>query len=74
MELPELEKDPRFDTDESRTENQLALLEILEKKFAEKTLAEWTKCFEPADLLWSAIQSPKEVLEDPQVRENDIII
>lgn len=74
MELEDLENDPRFDSNESRMENQPVLFKILEETFSKKTLAEWTERFEPADLLWSPIQSPKEALEDPQVKENNMIV
>ncbi len=71
---PELEDDPRFDSIESRAENQPALFEMLEEKFQEKTLAEWSAQLEGADLLWSPIEPPEEVLEDSQVRANDYIV
>jgi len=74
IEMEELEKDPRFDSIESRIENQLELFQILEEVFLKKTLAEWKDRFNQVDMLWSPIQSPKEVIEDPQVIENDIIV
>jgi len=74
IEREDLERDPRFDSIEHRIENRAALLEILEALFAGKTLAEWTKQLNSADLLWSPIKSPKEVLEDPQVKANDYIV
>jgi crotonobetainyl-CoA:carnitine CoA-transferase CaiB-like acyl-CoA transferase len=70
----ELEKDSRFDTVESRMENQPALFHLLEEVFRERTLSEWKERFDKLDLLWSPIQSPKEVLADPQVIENDMIV
>jgi crotonobetainyl-CoA:carnitine CoA-transferase CaiB-like acyl-CoA transferase len=74
IERVELEKDPRFNTVESRMENQTVLFHLLEEVFREKTLAEWKERFDKLDLLWSPIQSPKEVLADPQVIENDVFI
>jgi crotonobetainyl-CoA:carnitine CoA-transferase CaiB-like acyl-CoA transferase len=74
IEMEALEKDPRFDSIESRMENQSALFQILEGVFRKKTLAEWKERFDKVDLLWSPIQSPKEVIKDPQVIENDIIV
>jgi crotonobetainyl-CoA:carnitine CoA-transferase CaiB-like acyl-CoA transferase len=74
IEREELEKDPRFDSVETRMENQGELFQILEDVFRQKTLAEWKEQFDKADLLWSPIQSPKEVIADPQVIENDIIV
>jgi len=74
IEMEALEKDPRFDSVESRMENQSALFQILEEVFRKKNLAEWKERFDKVDLLWSPIQSPKEVITDPQVIENDIIV
>jgi crotonobetainyl-CoA:carnitine CoA-transferase CaiB-like acyl-CoA transferase len=74
IEMEELEKDPRFDSVESRMENQTALFQILEQVFRKKSMAEWKERFDKVDLLWSPIQSPKEVIADPQVIENDIIV
>ncbi|MEE8399387.1 MAG: CoA transferase [Desulfobacterales bacterium] len=74
IEMDSLEKDPRFDSVESRAENQPALFEIVTETFRGRTLAEWEECFEPADLLWSPIKSPKEVLKDPQVLANEYVV
>jgi len=74
IEMDHLEKDSRFDSIESRMENQPALFRILEEMFLKKTLAEWTERFEPADLPWSSIKTPKEVLQDPQVLANDYTV
>lgn len=74
MEMDHLENDPRFDTIQSRMENQPALFQIIEEAFRERTLAEWTERLDPADLLWSPIKSPTEVLEDPQVEANDYVV
>lgn len=74
IERDDLELDPRFDSIESRIENQPALFRIIEEALLAKTLAEWTEQFEPFDLLWSPIKSPREVLQDPQVKANDYIV
>jgi crotonobetainyl-CoA:carnitine CoA-transferase CaiB-like acyl-CoA transferase len=74
IEMETLEKDPRFDSVESRMENQSLLFNILEDVFRKKDLAEWKERLDKVDLLWSPIQSPKEVIEDPQVIANDIIV
>lgn len=74
MEMADLEKDPRFDSTESRAENQPALFKIITEAIGKRTLAEWEARFGPADLLWSPIKSPKEVLQDPQVLANEYIV
>ena len=40
--------------------------------FLEKTLAEWSSQLQGADLLWSPIKSPEEVLQDPQVQGSGV--
>ena len=74
IDIAHLENDPRFDTVESRMENQSELLKILEALFCKKTLVEWSEQLASADLLWSPIKSPKEVLQDPQLKANDYIV
>jgi len=55
-------------------ENQAVLFHLLEEVFRKRTLAEWKERFDQLDLLWSPIQTPKEVLDDPQVIENEVIV
>ncbi|MBW2622082.1 MAG: CoA transferase [Deltaproteobacteria bacterium] len=73
IEMEELEKDPRFASTEGRVENQPALFRLLEEVFRKKTLAKWKERFDQVDMLWSPIQNPREVINDPQVRANGII-
>ena len=74
IERPDLEHDPRFETTEARTENQEALFPIMEEVFRDKTLEEWKPRLTEAGMLWAAIQSPREVVKDPQARANDVFI
>ena len=71
---PELENDPRFVSRESRTENKDTLLSILEEVFRNRTLEEWKPILTEAELLWAPVQTPDEVVNDPQVIANDIIV
>lgn len=68
----ELENDPRFNSIESRSQNQTALRQILEEVFRSKTLDEWKIILNEAGLIWAPIQTPREVITDPQARANDI--
>jgi len=74
IEREELEQDPRFATIEAMTENNTALLHILEDVFASRTLAEWRPCLNAAGLPWSSVQSFPEVINDPQARANDFFV
>lgn len=74
IEREELEHDPRFETTEARKENQADLFHILEDVFSSKTLDEWKTPLTEARLLWGPIQSPQEVVNDPQARANDFFV
>jgi len=71
---PELADDPRFNSREARTENRDALRTVLEEAFKGRSLEEWRPILTTAELLWSPIQTPEEVVDDPQVRANDVIV
>jgi crotonobetainyl-CoA:carnitine CoA-transferase CaiB-like acyl-CoA transferase len=66
----DLEHDPRFGSYLPRLENHAALFDILEKTFAEKTLAEWKPRLDEAGLPWAPILSLPEVTSDEQARAN----
>ena len=66
LELPDLEGDPRFATAAARRENARALMAILDAAFATRPLAEWAQRFDEVDLWWAPVQTPAEVVQDPQ--------
>ncbi len=69
----ELVDDPRFNTLQAREENCAALIVILDETFAQKTRDEWLALFAPEDLIYSPIKDYWEVVNDPQVLENDFL-
>ena len=71
---PDLENDTRFVSQEARTEHKDALLIILQDVFKSRSLEEWKPVLTEAGLLWSPIQTPAEVVNDPQVRANGVIV
>ena len=71
---PELEDDARFNSREARVENRDTLRTILDEVFKGRSLEEWRLVLTAAELLWSPIQTPEEVIDDPQVRANDVIV
>jgi len=73
MGLEELEHDPRFNTIEARSENRKELVSILDEKFATKTRDEWLEIFEKESVICTPVQSPAEVVNDPQALANDYI-
>ena len=74
MGLPELEHDSRFSTTEARHDNCLELVAIFDNKFAEKTRKEWMEIFGREGLIYTPVQSPSDVFEDPQPLANQYII
>jgi len=73
MGLEDIVDDPRFNTLKAREENSAEVVEILDKTFAAKTRDEWIAIFTPENLIYSPIKDYWEVVNDPQVLENDYI-
>ena len=72
--LSEVIDDPRFATMEARNDNGLALVEILDKKFAEKSYDEWDTLFrESGDFIYAKVQPIEDLQYDTQVIANDYI-
>ena len=71
---PELLNDPRFKDDASRAANSAQLTEILDKVFASQPLAHWHDALERARITYGIVRTPTEVVTDPQVLANDIIV
>jgi crotonobetainyl-CoA:carnitine CoA-transferase CaiB-like acyl-CoA transferase len=71
---PELENDPRFDTDDKRLENAELLVAMFDDIFATRTLEEWLHIFEDYDLFVCAVNSLIDLGSDPQVIENDYLV
>ena len=71
--LEDLINDPRFSTLKAREENCAELIVLLDDRFARKTRDEWLVLFAAADLIYSPIKDYWEVVNDPQVLENDFL-
>jgi CoA:oxalate CoA-transferase len=71
--LTGLVEDPRFSTLKAREENCGEVVAILDKAFAGKDRDEWLELFAQEDLIYSPIKDYWEVVNDPQVLENDYI-
>lgn len=70
---PELIEDPRFASHSLRGQNHLDLVQVLSDGFAKKTLEEWRSALKDIDGSWAAVQTPREVLTDPQVGANNYV-
>ena len=63
---PELEKDALFATARDRRKNAEALVALLDAEFATRPRAEWFDRFDEVDMWWAPVQTPEEVVADPQ--------
>ncbi|MFH1349901.1 MAG: CoA transferase [Pseudomonadota bacterium] len=71
---PELENDPRFDTDDKRLENAEALVAILDEIFASRPRQEWLRIFAEYDIFSCGVNSIMDLQNDPQVLENGYLV
>jgi len=73
--IEHLEKNPKFENMEKRTENCEELTTIIEKVFATKPGQEWITVFrETGDVPCTLVQTITEVINDPQSLANEYII
>jgi len=71
---PELEDDPRFNSIEARGKNRKELITLMDDTFATKTREEWFEIFKKEGLIYTPIQTPTEVINDPQSVANDYVV
>jgi crotonobetainyl-CoA:carnitine CoA-transferase CaiB-like acyl-CoA transferase len=58
--------DERFRDARSRRHHRVALIALLDSLFASRPLAEWARRFDAQDVWWAPVQSPADVIADPQ--------
>jgi CoA:oxalate CoA-transferase len=71
---PELARDPRFASNESRTRNADALKRELEAALAARTSAEWSARLEAAGIPCGPVQDVAQVLSHPQLRARNMVV
>jgi formyl-CoA transferase len=69
----ELLDDPRFVDAKARYVNCKALINELDKLFASEDHAYWVRKQQPLKGVWAPLQSPEEVIADPQALENGFV-
>ena len=72
--IEELEHDPRFNSIEARKSNAEQLVAIFDETFITKTRDEWMEIFEKEKVICAPVQTPIEVVNDPQTLANEYII
>jgi CoA:oxalate CoA-transferase len=74
LDREDLIKDPRFDNNHHRTENQPELSKVLTGELTKKTTAEWVEICEKAEIPYSKINNMKEICEDPIIRHRNMLV
>src|SRR6516165_2599070 len=71
---PDLLTNPRFSDPSKLMSNMPELTAILDDVFGEQPMAYWYKTFNGVHVTFGAVRGPQEVINDPQLRANDIIV
>ena len=74
LDRPDLVDDPRFATTKDRQKNREELTPILDEVFATRPYDEWEKRLSENNLMYGPIQSPLDVIKDPQALANDFFV
>jgi crotonobetainyl-CoA:carnitine CoA-transferase CaiB-like acyl-CoA transferase len=71
---PDLLADPRFSDPAKLAQNRPELTAILDEIFGAQPMAHWYDVFNGAHVTFGAVRGPQEVINDPQLRLNDIVV
>jgi crotonobetainyl-CoA:carnitine CoA-transferase CaiB-like acyl-CoA transferase len=71
---PDLRTDPRFSDPAKLAEHMPALTEILDEVFGSQPMAHWGEVFDGVHVTFGVVRGPEEVINDPQLRANDIVV
>ena len=71
---PDLLTDARFADSVKQAAASAQLTAILDQIFASQPMAHWREVFERAHLIFGVVVAPSEVIKDPQLRANDIVV
>src|SRR4051794_10115064 len=70
---PDLLTDPRFSDPAKLTTNMPQLTAVLDEIFCAEPMAHWYEVFNGIHVTFGAVRGPQEVINDPQLRLNDIV-
>ena len=70
----ELLKDPRFADPEKLAANRPHLTAIADEIFDSQPMSHWREVFDKAHLTYGLVRDPSDVIKDPQLQENGIIV
>src|SRR3954466_6307967 len=66
--------DPRFSDPAKLTANMSQLTAILDEVFGAQPMAHWYEVFNGVHVTFGAVRGPQEVINDPQLQLNDIVV
>ena len=66
--------DPRFSDPAKLMQNMPQLTAILDEVFGSQPMAHWYEVFNGVHVTFGAVRGPQEVVDDPQLRANDIVV
>jgi crotonobetainyl-CoA:carnitine CoA-transferase CaiB-like acyl-CoA transferase len=66
--------DPRFSDPAKLTANMPQLVAILDEVFGAQPMSHWYEVFNGVHVTFGAVRGPQEVINDPQLRANDIVV
>ena len=72
--VPDLAKDPRFDSFWKLVDNRAELDWLIEEALQAKTTAEWLPLMDKAELWVGPVNDYPEVFRDPQVVHNQMVV
>jgi formyl-CoA transferase len=71
---PDLVTDARFSDPAKQAANAAQLRAILDDVFAKEPMQHWRQVFDKAHITYGAILDPTDVVNDPQLRANNIVV
>jgi crotonobetainyl-CoA:carnitine CoA-transferase CaiB-like acyl-CoA transferase len=74
IDRPDLITDPRFSDTAKQATNAAQLRAILDDTFAKQPMQHWSEVFDQSHITYGAILAPTEVVKDPQLRANNIVV
>jgi crotonobetainyl-CoA:carnitine CoA-transferase CaiB-like acyl-CoA transferase len=66
--------DPRFSDPARLMQNMAQLTAILDEVFGSQPMAHWYEVFGRVHVTFGAVRGPEEVVRDPQLRSNDMVV
>jgi formyl-CoA transferase len=71
---PDLLTDPRFSDPAKLMANMPQLTAILDEVFGAQPMSHWYEILSGVHVTFGAVRGPKEVINDPQLQANDIVV